>query len=174
MNNNNNFSSTPNYNPNSLPNLNNGMDQSFYTNMDNTMQNNMNSTPNLGMNFSTAQAMAATAQNYNHPLYCTFNFFMVFTNLPDQPWPSYSVLQQCLGKVRARHARVYPSIDAIQSYNGAKTGDLILSFTAAAMTDGVIWTSAEGVIVHQMRNWDRDRDLTAWVLIGAHGLADAQ
>jgi len=168
-NNNNNFSNTPNYNPNSLPNLNNGMDQSFYANMDNTMHNNMNNTHNLGMNYLTARAIAATEQN--HPIYTTFNYFMVFTNLPDQPWPSYNLLQQCLEKVRARDARVYSSVDAIQRYGGAKTGDLILSFTTAAMTDGVIWTSAEGVILHQMRDWDRDRRLEGWGLVAAHGLA---
>ncbi|KAF7118919.1 hypothetical protein CNMCM5793_008555 [Aspergillus hiratsukae] len=167
---NNNFSNNnPNYNPNSLPNLNNGMDQSFYANMPNTMQNNMNNPHNLGMNDVTARAFAATEQQ--HPLYCTFDFFMVFTNLPDQPWPSYNLLQQCLEKVRARDARVYSSVDAIQRYGGAKTGDLILSFTAAAMTEGVIWTSAEEVILHQMRYWDRDRRLAGWGLVAAHGLA---
>jgi hypothetical protein len=161
---NNNFSNnTPNYNPNSLPTLNNGMDQTFYTNMDNTMDN----THNLGMNYLTATTPLES------PLYTSFNYCMVFSNLPDQPWPSYNLLQQCLDKVRARDAKIYSSTDAIQRYNGAKTGDLVLSFTAAAATDGVIWTSAEGVILHQMRYWDRDRDrrMEGWSLVGEFGLA---
>ncbi|GIJ99506.1 hypothetical protein Aspvir_001638 [Aspergillus viridinutans] len=153
----NNFNNTPNYNPNSLPTLNNGMDQTFYANMD----NNMNNTHNLGMNYLSA----------NHPLYTTFSYCIVFSNLPDQPWPSYNLLTQCLDKVRARDAKVYSSLDAIQRYNGVKTGDLILSFTAAAATDGVIWTSAEGVILHQMRYWDRDRRMAGWALVGEYGLA---
>ncbi|KAF7165725.1 hypothetical protein CNMCM5623_009825 [Aspergillus felis] len=156
-----NFSNTPNYNPNSLPNLNSGMDQSFYTNM----HNNMSNTHNLGMNHLTAN------HPLDHPLYTTFTYCMVFSNLPDQPWPSYNLLQQCLDKVRARDAKVYSSVDAIQRYDGAKTGDLILTFTAAAATDGVIWTSAEGVILHQMRYWDRDRGMAGWTLVGEYGLA---
>ncbi|GAQ07465.1 hypothetical protein ALT_4786 [Aspergillus lentulus] len=166
---NNNFSNnTPNYNPNSLPNLNNGMGSTFYTNMDNTMNN----TPTLGMNYLTATPPPNTSHTpMEQPLYTSFNYCIVFSNLPDQPWPSYNLLQQCLDKVRARDAKVYSSIDAIQRYNGAKTGDLILSFTAAAATDGVIWTSAEGVILHQMRHWDRDRRMSGWALVGEFGLA---
>ncbi|KAL5696055.1 hypothetical protein EMGR_006588 [Emarellia grisea] len=163
-----NFNHAPNYNPNSLPTINNGMDESFYTNMDHTMNN----AHNLGMHYLAAAPPTNTSHTaIDHPLYTSFNYCMVFSNVPDQPWPSYNLLQQCLDKVRARDAKVYSSIDAILRYDGAKTGDLILSFTAAALTDGVIWTSAEGVILRQMRNWDRDSRMEGWTLVGEFGLA---
>ncbi|PKX97955.1 uncharacterized protein P174DRAFT_455749 [Aspergillus novofumigatus IBT 16806] len=130
------------------------------------MNNNFsNNPPNYDLN-----SLPTLNNGMDHPLYTTFNYCIVFSNLPDQPWPSYNLLQQCLDKVRARDAKIYSSIDAIQRYDGAKTGDLILSFTAAAATDGVIWTSAEGAILHQMRFWDRDRRMEGWALVGSLGL----